>query len=107
MSRDMTKPTKWLCEDDSDHPGHPPTVIRVFAARMKKVWVLSYPLSTHRRLRLAWAHTHFVDFVMSWLINGVFVIAGQHIFESSTLVRLHSGLQNISPSLICFTGILI
>ena len=27
---------------------------------MKNIWVLSYPLS--------WAHTHFVGFVMSWLI---------------------------------------
>ena len=26
-------------------PGHPPSLIRVFTVRMKKVWVLSYPLS--------------------------------------------------------------
>ena len=31
--------------EDSDQPGHPPSLIRVFAVRMKKVWVLSYPLS--------------------------------------------------------------
>ena len=46
---------------------------------MKKAWVLSYPLSGQRRLwsdwadsqadlSLRWAHTHFVGFVMSWLI---------------------------------------
>ena len=51
----------------------------VFAVRMKKVWVLTYPLSAQRRLwsdwadaqadlSLRWAHTHFVGFVMSWLI---------------------------------------
>ena len=52
----------------------------VFAARMKKSWVLSYPLSAQRRLwsdwadaqadpSLRWAHTHFVGFVMSWLTS--------------------------------------
>ena len=35
---------------DSDQPGHPPSLIRVFAVRMKKAWVLSYPLSAQRRL---------------------------------------------------------
>ena len=50
----------------------------VYAVCMKKAWVLSYPLSTERRLRsdwvdaqadpsLRWAHTHFVGFVMSRL----------------------------------------
>ena len=33
--------------EDSDQPGH---LIRVFAVRMKKAWVLSYPLSAQRRL---------------------------------------------------------
>ena len=31
--------------EDSDQPGNPPSLIRVFAVRMKKIWVLSYPLS--------------------------------------------------------------
>ena len=31
--------------EDSDQPGHPPSLIRVFAVRMKKPWVLSYSLS--------------------------------------------------------------
>ena len=61
--------------EDSDHPGHPPSLIRVFAVRMKKTWVLSYPFSAQRRLWsdwadlicLRWAHTYFVGFVMSWL----------------------------------------
>ena len=66
MSRDMTKPTKWL------------SLIRVFAVRMKKALVLSYSLSAQRRLwsdwadaqadlSLRWAHSHFVGFVMSRL----------------------------------------
>ena len=63
----------------SDQPGHLPSLIRVFAVRMKRPWVLSYPLSAQRRLwsdwadaeadlSLRWAHTHFVGFVMLWLI---------------------------------------
>ena len=64
--------------EDSDQPGHPSSLIRVFAVHMKKAWVLSYPLSVQRRLwsdwadaqadlSLRWAHTYFVGFVMSWL----------------------------------------
>ena len=76
MSRLMTKPTKWRApSEDSDQPGHPPSLFRVFAVRTKKAWVLSYPLSAQRRLwsdwadaqadqRLRWAYSHFVGFVM-------------------------------------------
>ena len=39
--------------EDLDQPGHPPSLIRVFAVRMKNAWVLSYPLSAQRRLRSA------------------------------------------------------
>ena len=68
--------------EGSDQPGHPPSLIRIFAVRMKKAWVLSYPLSAQRRLwsdwadakadlSLRWAHTHFVGFVMSRLTCGL------------------------------------
>ena len=61
--------------EDSDQPGHPPSLISVFAVRMKKAWVLSYPMSAQRRLwsdwadaqavlSLRWAHSHCVGFVM-------------------------------------------
>ena len=36
--------------EDSDQPGHPPSLIRAFAVHIKTPWVLSYPLSTQRRL---------------------------------------------------------
>ena len=36
--------------EDSDQPGHAPSLVRVFAVRVKKTWVLSYPLSAQRRL---------------------------------------------------------
>ena len=61
--------------EDSDQPGHPPSLIRVFAVCMDKAWVLSYPLSAHQilwsdwadtqaDLSLRWAHSHIVGFVM-------------------------------------------
>ena len=60
---------------DSDQPGHPPSLIRVFAVR--SIGSLGFKLSScwQRRhwsdwadaqadLRLRWAHSHFVGFVM-------------------------------------------
>ena len=46
------KTNKMACapSQDSDQPGHPPSLSRVFAVRMKKPWTLSYPLSAHRSL---------------------------------------------------------
>ena len=78
FSRNMTKPTKWLCAQRR-HRSDWADLIRVFAVRMKKAWVLSYLLSTQRRLwsgwldaqadlRLHWAHIH--GFVISQLILG-------------------------------------
>ena len=75
LSRDMTKPTKWLCVQ----------------RRLRSAWASAQsdqslrcpheeslgpqlPLSALRRvdaqadLSLHWAHTHFVGFVISWLI---------------------------------------
>ena len=73
----MTKTNKMACapSEDSDQLGHPPSLIRVFTVRMKKPWVLSYPLSAQWRLwsdwvdaqadlSFRWAHSHFVGFVM-------------------------------------------
>ena len=49
MSRSMTKPTKWRATSkDSDQPEHLPSLIRVFAVRVKKPWALSYPLSASK-----------------------------------------------------------
>ena len=65
--------------EDSDQPGHPPSLISVFAVRMKEALVLSYPLSAQRRpwsdwadaqadLNLRWVHSHIVGFVTRRLI---------------------------------------
>ena len=40
--------------EDSDQPGHPPSLISVFAVRMKKPWDLNYTLSAQRRLWSDW-----------------------------------------------------
>ena len=72
---DKTNKVACAPSEDTDQPGHPPALIRVFAVRMKKSWVLSYLLSAQRRLwsdwadaqadlSLRWAHSHFVGFVM-------------------------------------------
>ena len=71
--------------EDSDQPGHPPSLFRVFAVRMKKPWALTYPLSAQQRLwsdwvdaqtdlSLCWANTHFVGFVMSRLSSAITVM---------------------------------
>ena len=39
--------------EDSDQSGHPPSLIRVFAVRIRNSWVLSYPLRA-RMPRLIW-----------------------------------------------------
>ena len=46
------KTNKITCaaSEDSVQPGHPPSLIRRFAVRMTKAWVLSYQLSAQRRL---------------------------------------------------------
>ena len=68
----MTKPTKWMCAQWR--------LRSAWASGMKKAWVLSYPLSTQRRLwsdwadaqadlSLRWAHTHFAGFIKGRLMS--------------------------------------
>ena len=94
LGQRMTKPTKWhvrpaktqtsLCirshfgpahdktykmvrapSEESDQTGHPPSLIRVFVVRMKKVWFLSDPLGAQRRLRSVWAEAQ-ADLSLRW-----------------------------------------
>ena len=59
MSRLMTKPTKWLCAHWTLRPAWASAQsVWVFAVRMKKAWVLSYPLSAQRKLCSDWADAH-------------------------------------------------
>ena len=74
----VTKSTKWHV-----HPAKTQIslgirpVWSVFAVRMKKAWVLSYPLSAQWRPWSDWADAgrtcHFVGFVMRWLIFSCFI----------------------------------
>ena len=80
MSRDMTKPTKWLCAQRRLRSAW---VIRVFAVRMKKAWVLSYRWAhsedsdqTGRLPRLIWV------FAGRTLILFVFSCRGSNIHPS-------------------------
>ena len=52
--------------EDPEQPGHPPSLIRLFAGRMKRHWVLSYwwehcedSADTQVDLSLHWAHRSF------------------------------------------------
>ena len=57
--------------EHSDQPGHPPSLIRVFAVCIRKHWVLSYPLSAQRGLWSDWADA-LADLSLSLL--------GTHLF---------------------------
>ena len=50
LPHDKTNKKTCAPSEDSYQPGQPPSLIRVFIVRMKKPWVLGYPLSTQRRL---------------------------------------------------------
>ena len=78
--RDKTNKMACAASDDSDQPGHPPSLKRVFAIRLKKAWILSYLLRAQRRLlsdwadvqadlSLRWAHMPFCWFFMRRLIS--------------------------------------
>ena len=51
--------------EDSDQPGNPPSLIRVFAVRMKKASALRYPFSAQRRLWSDWADAQ-ADLSLRW-----------------------------------------
>ena len=59
LSHDKTNKIACAPSEDSGQPGHLPSLIRVFAVHMKKVWVLSYPLRAKADLSLRWAHRPF------------------------------------------------
>ena len=105
--------------EDSDQPGHPPSLIRIFAVRTKKAWVLSYPLSAQRRLWSDWAearlggctgwsesslaHSHFVGFVTRrliflWRVNILLTFKSCYVIRAYTN---HFKTLNCHSSLMC------
>ena len=74
--------------EDSDQPWHLPSLIRVFAVRMKKLWVLSYPLSTQWRLiRLGgcpgWSESSLGAHSFCWFCHVVAHLTLLPTFEAS------------------------
>ena len=67
------------------------SVWSVFAVRMKKAWVLSYPLSAQRRLWSAWADAH-ADLSLHW---GAQSFWGGSYVSHSLEVSLHILLQHL------------
>ena len=62
----MIKSTKYHVRPaKTDQPGHLTSLIRVFAVRIKKAWVLSYPLSVQRRFWTDWADAQ-TDLSLRW-----------------------------------------
>ena len=61
------KTNKMACapSEDSDQPGHLPSLIRVFAVHMKKAWVLRYPLSPQRRLAVHMKKARVLSYPLS------------------------------------------
>ena len=101
------KTNKMACAPsvDSDQPGHPPSLIRVFVVRMKKAWVLCYTLSAPRRLwsdwaeaeadlSLRWAHSHFVCFVM-WLLRLTMTPSIKRRRNRSYIICLYHIITNV------------
>ena len=71
--------------EDSDQPRHPPSLIRVFAVRVQKAWVLRYPWSAQRRLWSGWADGRMLRLI--WVFAGrtltVLVLSCRGSYQSS------------------------
>ena len=50
---------------DSDQPGHPPSLIRVFAVRLKTARILIYPLGASKDSESDWAEAQ-ADLGLRW-----------------------------------------
>ena len=76
------KTNKMVCapSEDSDQPGHPPSLIRVFTVRMKKASLLKYLMSAQRRLWSDWADAQ-ADLSLRWAYRSFcwFCLAADHI----------------------------
>ena len=56
-AHDKTNKITCAPSKDSDQPGHPPSLIRVFAVCLKKHWDIGYPRSAQGRLQSDWDQT--------------------------------------------------
>ena len=76
MNKRMAKPTNWCAfSEDTDQPGHPPSLISVFAVSMKKACALSYQMNAQRRLWSAWASAQ-ADLSLRW-VHAILLVCRQ------------------------------
>ena len=80
--------------EDSDQPGHPPSLIKVFTVCLmgSQGPKVSSWADAQADLNLRWAHSHFVGFVMSRLILSFFFV--MILFLNSTLCFASALEQN-------------
>ena len=105
----IDKTKKIICapSEDSGQPGHPPSLIRVLAVRMKKAWVLSYPLSAHyplsvqRRLWSDWADAH-ADLSFHWVHRSFcwFCDEAAHIWYTDSLDGAEEEMHNTTERML-------
>ena len=79
-----------LHSEDSGQPGHPPSLIRVFAAHMKNPLVLSYPLSAQQRLWSAWASGWTESSLGAQVILLVLSCGGSFVFQWSQIAFMYT-----------------
>ena len=104
---DKTNQNDLCTQQNSGQPGQVPSLIRGFAVRMKKAWVLSYPLSAQRILiRLGrcpgWSEsllgTQIILLVLSWGGSVIFfmisyVLASQVFLLVLKVRQFYSGFN--------------
>ena len=81
----------YVANKDSDKPGHPQS--DVFAVRMKKAWIISYPLSAQRRLWSDWADAQ-ADLSVHWVLRSFCWFC----YEAAHLSNKH--MQNFSKDAV-------
>ena len=89
-SHDKTNKMTFVPSEDSDQPGRPPNLIRVFAVRSMGSLGPNFASGGQRRLRsdwadvqvnlsLRWAHRSFCWFIMPWLNFHIGIVTNWHM----------------------------
>ena len=111
MSRLMTKRNDCAPSEDSDQPGHPPSLIRVFAVRMKKAWMPIWNSQNCNMFPLAfdagWLQGHWWGFISrnyvvwpTFLMNVFIALKGSHfwfLFDFTAAGVVPCGGRKTSP----------
>ena len=98
--RDKTNKMACAPSEDSDQPGHPPSLIRVFAVRMKKAWTLSCPLSECP----GWSESLLGAQPQYWFCHEaahfsyLLFILSEFLQHNSTSVRIYDASSNDTSS---------